>query len=164
MQHTRNNKNNKAIPTRAAAAIILVITITATTTTTQFAYAWINPDIDPVRQPQKAPTVISGGNVYVVWSTDRGTSNANGEVMFRASTNGGTTFGDKINLSNTTTADSIDAEISAEAGNVVVTWWERNQTSNTPVMRLSNDNGETFGPVLNLATNGTIGVEDEEVA
>jgi hypothetical protein len=30
-----------------------------------------------------------------------------------------------------------------------------------PVMRLSNDNGETFGPVLNLATNGTIGVEEE---
>jgi hypothetical protein len=29
-------------------------------------------------------------------------------------------------------------------------------------MRLSNDNGETFGEVLNLATNGTIGVEEEE--
>ena len=28
-------------------------------------------------------------------------------------------------------------------------------------MRVSNDNGETFGPVLNLAANGTIGVEEE---
>ena len=44
----------------------------------------------------------------------------------------------------------------------MVTWWERNQTSDTPVIRLSNDNGETFGEVLNLATNGTIGVEEEE--
>ena len=31
-------------------------------------------------------------------------------------------------------------------------------------MRLSNDGGESFGPVLNLATNDVIGVEDEEVA
>ena len=28
-------------------------------------------------------------------------------------------------------------------------------------MRVSNDNGETFGPVLNLAANGTIGMEEE---
>ena len=44
---------------------------------------------------------------------------------------------------------------------MVVTWWERNQTSDTPVMRVSNDDGETFGPVLNLAANGTIGLEEE---
>jgi hypothetical protein len=117
---------------------------------------------DPTRQEPKAPPVISGENVYVVWWTDQGTPNTNGEVMFRASTDGGTTFGNKTNLSNTTTSDSVDAEISAEAGNVIVTWWERNQTSDTPVMRVSNDNGETFGPVLNLAANGTLGVEEEE--
>jgi hypothetical protein len=42
---------------------------------------------------------------------------------------------------------------------VVVTWWESNQTSNTPVMRVSADNGVTsgFGPMMTLATNGTIG-------
>jgi len=40
---------------------------------------------------------------------------------------------------------------------VVVTWWERNQTINNPVMRVSNDNGATFGSMLMLATNGTLG-------
>ncbi len=60
------------------------------------------------------------------------------------------------NLSNTTDTDSIDAEIAAEGGNVMVTWWERNQTTNAPVMRVSTDNGATFGPLLALATNGTI--------
>jgi hypothetical protein len=47
---------------------------------------------------------------------------------------------------------------------VVATWWETNQTDEIPVMRVSNDNGETFGPILKLATNGTIGeaVEGEE--
>ena len=91
-----------------------------------------------------------------MWWTDKGTPNANGEVMFRISTDRDATFGDKINLSNTATADAIDAEISAGGGNVVVTWGKGNQTSDTPVMRISNDNGRAFGPGLNLAANGTI--------
>jgi hypothetical protein len=42
--------------------------------------------------------------------------------------------------------------------NVYVSWWERaNQTSNEPVMRISNDNGKTFGQILKLAANDTIG-------
>jgi hypothetical protein len=45
---------------------------------------------------------------------------------------------------------------------VVVTWWETNQTDDTPVMRVSSDNGATFGPTLALATNGTTGETEEE--
>ncbi len=82
--------------------------------------------------------------------------------MFRASTVGGSTFQDKINLSNTTDADSTRAEIDSDADSVVVTWWETNQTSDTPVMRVSTDNGATFGPVLKPGTNGTIGEGEEE--
>jgi len=125
--------------------------------------------IDPTSQfkNEKAPPSIVGDNVYVVWWTDKGTPNSNGEVIFRASSDGGVTFGDKITLSNTTSADSTRAEIDSEENNVVVTWWETNQTSNTPVMRVSNDFGETFGPILVLATNGTLGeaeaaAEEEE--
>jgi hypothetical protein len=61
--------------------------------------------------------------------------------MFRASTDADATFGDKINLSNTTEAD---------------------QTSDIPVARTSTDAGETFGPMLRLATNGTISATEEE--
>lgn len=78
-------------------------------------------------------------------------------MLFRASTDGGATFADKINLSNTTNADSTRVEIDSDAESVVVTWWETNQTDDTPVMRVSNDNGATFGPLLKLADNGTIG-------
>jgi hypothetical protein len=77
--------------------------------------------------------------------------------MFRASTDGGATFGDKINLSNTTNSDSTRAEIDSGADSVVVIWWETNQTSDAPVARISTDSGQTFGPMLMLATNGTIG-------
>ena len=103
-----------------------------------------------------APIAIYGDNVYVVWWTDIGTSNNNGELMFRASNDGGRTFGDKINLSNSSDTDSIDTQIAAEGGNVVVTWWEANQTSIEPFMRVSNDGGATFGPIVKLAVNGAI--------
>jgi hypothetical protein len=108
-----------------------------------------------------APPAITGDNIYVTWFTNN-TANNNDEVLFRASTDGGVTFGDKINLSNTTDANSTRAEIASDADSVVVTWWESNQTSETPVMRVSDDNGETFGPTLILAVNGTIDVESAE--
>lgn len=76
--------------------------------------------------------------------------------MFRASTDGGKTFSDKINLSNNPKTNSVDAEISASGNDVVVSWWERNKTTNEPVLRISNDNGATFGPILNLAANRTV--------
>jgi len=47
--------------------------------------------------------------------------------------------------------------VDSDADRVVVTWWETNETSDLPVMRISNDNGKTFGPLLQLAGNGTLG-------
>ena len=44
--------------------------------------------------------------------------------MFRASSDGGATFADKINLSNSTNAELQDVEIAADGENVIVTWWE----------------------------------------
>ena len=102
----------------------------------------------------RAPIATSDNNVYVTWWTNK---TGNDEIMFRASTDNGVTFGDKMNLSNTTEADSDDAEIAASGNSVYVTWWERNDTSDEPVARVSNDNGATFGSLLRLAANGTIG-------
>jgi hypothetical protein len=82
--------------------------------------------------------------------------------MFRASNDGGATFGDKINLSNSSEADSWRVEIAGEGADVVVSWWETNQTSDTPVARISTDGGQTFGPMLRLATNGTVSSNEEE--
>ena len=104
----------------------------------------------------RALIATSGENIYTVWWS---WSNQTGayEVMFRASVDGGQTFSDKINLSNTTDAESVDAQIAASGDSVFVTWWEQNQTANEPVMKISNDNGMMFGPLLRLAANGTIG-------
>jgi hypothetical protein len=97
---------------------------------------------------------ISGDNVYIAWWTNK---TGNNEVMFRASTDGGKTFGDKLNLSNTTKVDSQDAQIDASGDRVFVTWWERNATSNEPLLRTSTDKGATFGPTMKLSANGTLG-------
>ena len=111
----------------------------------------------------RAPPAITGDNIYVAWWTNN-TANGNEEVNFRASDDGGQTFGDKINLSKTTNSDSSNVEIESDVDSIVVSWWETNQTTTTPVMRVSNDNGATFGPVLRLAPNGTIGVSEDEEA
>ena len=96
--------------------------------------------------------------MYITWWTN---DTGNDEVMFSTSTDGGATFSEKINLSNSTDADSQDVEIAADADSVVVTWWERNSTAEEPVMEISNDNGQTFSPLLMLSTNGTISNELE---
>jgi hypothetical protein len=109
----------------------------------------------------KAPVVVSGDNIYIAWWTNN-TENGNEEIMFRSSNEGGQTFGDKINLSNTAEADSNRVEIAAEGVDVIVTWWETNETSDVPVARISTDGGATFGPMMMLAANRTISSTEEE--
>ena len=110
---------------------------------------------DPVTTERKAaPIAMVGVNIYIAWPTN---ITGNDEVMFRASHDDGATFADKINLSNTTSTDSQDVEIAADGDTVIVTWWERNATNEEPVARVSSDTGQTFGPPLILATNGTVG-------
>jgi plastocyanin len=105
----------------------------------------------------KAPMVASGDNLYIVWWTNK---SGNWEVMFRASNDTGETIRDQINLSNSIDADSQNAEMVAQDDNVYVSWWETstnpaNKTSES-VLRISNDNGATFGPILMLGDNGTL--------
>jgi hypothetical protein len=117
-------------------------------------------DYDAPKALEEAPSIVSGDNIYIAWSNND-TENGNEEVRFRASTDGGATFSDKINLSNSSDADSSRVEIAGEGDTVVVSWWETNQTSNIPVARISTDAGATFGSMLMLATNGTIASTEE---
>ena len=118
--------------------------------------AFVLPGLGGRSEP-KAPMVASGENLYIVWWTNK---SGNWEVMFRASNDAGQTIGDKINLSNSSNSDSQNAEIVASGNNVFVSWWETstdpaNKTSES-VLRISNDNGQTFGPTQMLGNNGTL--------
>jgi hypothetical protein len=168
MSHLNSNKKNNTIVTAGkvfSLAIILVIAIGVTSAPLTALGSRLEgegggeiADIDAL--DRRAPSVVSGDNIYIAWWTNN-TENGNEEVMFRASSDGGATFSNKTNLSNTTDADSWRVEIAGEGDNVIVSWWETNQTSDTPVARVSNDGGETFSPMLRLATNGTIGSTEE---
>jgi hypothetical protein len=136
---------------------ITLVTTIATTSMLRYQTAYANATWDYSR---KAPITSSGQNVYMAWWTNN-TANGNNEVMFRSSTDGGQTFGDKINLSNTTNADSTRVEIDEEGDSVFVSWWETNQTADTPVARMSTDAGQTFGQHLMLASDGPIGGQVE---
>ena len=145
---------------RICTLLIIIITgtmSTATLSNIDFLSSEANAQIFSDRRHTTlvidAPIAVSEDNVYVAWWTNK---SGNNEVLFRASNDNGATFGDKINLSKTPDSESEDVEIQASDNNVYVTWWERNHTSNDPVMRISNDNGETFGPLLPLAVNGTL--------
>src|SRR6476620_8428771 len=108
----------------------------------------------PVIIERKAPLDISRDNIYVTWTTNK---TGHDEVMFRVSTDAGKTFGDKIQLSDSRDADSVNVELGEDEGKVAVTWWEHKQTSVEPVMKVSTDNGKTFGDKIMLSTKGAIG-------
>ena len=133
---------------------IIGIGITPTLLQQQSAYAiGIISELGGTKKYAEIST--SGDNVYIAWWTNK---TGNDEVMFRASTDSGKTLGEKYgNLSNSTNAESQDVSIDASGDSVFVTWWERNATINQPVLRISNDDGKTFGPLLNLSANDTIG-------
>ncbi len=86
-------------------------------------------------------------------------------MIFRASRDGGISFGDKMNLSNSTDTHSWRVEMAGEGDTLVVSWWDTNQTNDIPVARISTDAGETFGPMVMLAANGTLSSgEAEEIS
>lgn len=167
MHNLKNKtKNNVLVTTALLLLLATIIVLAAAGPTTiigidnRSADAFVIPGLGG-RTDSKAPVVVSGDNIYIAWWTNN-TENGNEEVMFRASNDGGATFGDKINLSNTVDADSWRVEIAGEGADVVVSWWETNQTSDTPVARVSTDGGATFGPMLRLTTNDTISSTEEE--
>jgi hypothetical protein len=106
-----------------------------------------------------APMATSGNNVYVVWP-----SNATGhlEILFRASSDNGQTFADKVNLSNTPDVDSTDPEIVTSGSHIYISWWEDfGNGTRVPFFKASNDNGQTFGSVLSLSDDGPIPVQNQ---
>ena len=134
--------------------VIIIITLTTTVTIGRLNQGEAVSAPEQTKRAAAAPVATFENDVYVAWWTNK---TGNNEVMYRMSSDAGKTFTDKINLSNTPNSNSTDVEISADEGKVAVTWWERNQNSTEPVIRISSDGGKTFGPILKLAGDGKIG-------
>jgi hypothetical protein len=58
-------------------------------------------------------------------------------------------------LSNSTGIESTRAEIKASGDNVFVSWWEKLNGKEQPMIRISHDSGQTFGEPMILTANST---------
>ena len=93
-----------------------------------------------------------GQNVYVVWEDG---PNGNQEILFKASTDGGQTFGVTQNISNNNEF-SINPSIATFGKNVYVVWQDNTPGNSDIFFRASIDSGQTFGITENLSTNNGI--------
>jgi hypothetical protein len=150
----------KTVYVLVVTTLAIAVGLTMAGQVTQLSYGTAAaPGLESSSNPL-APMATSGENVYTTWWTNK---SGNWEVLFRASNDNGATFNDKINLSNTTNADSENAEIVATGDSVFVSWWENSLQNGTSesVMRVSTDNGATFGPLVMLGNNGTLTTSTE---
>jgi hypothetical protein len=140
-------KNKLEIKIILSLCFVTIITaVIAVPLQSALAFSWSHID----KSDGKAPIAVSEDNVYVAWW---GNSTGDYEVMFKASNDGGQTFGDKISLSNSTNGTSVEADVAAFGNNVYVTYAD-NKTGNADAfIRTSNDNGKTFGPDFKLTNN-----------
>jgi hypothetical protein len=81
----------------------------------------------------------SGNNVYVVWSDATDNPPNQKQIMYRRSTDGGATFSNTINFSNSAGLSKFPS-IAASRNNVYVVWTESSHLS----YRRSTDGGATF--------------------
>jgi hypothetical protein len=84
--------------------ISILVAIGLTTTT-----SLIEQEVRAPTSVRQAPPLVTDDNIYVTWWSNN-TANGNNEVLFRVSSDGGASFSDKINLSNTTDSESEKVE------------------------------------------------------
>src|SRR5918996_4785897 len=89
-------------------------------------------------------------NVHVIWADD---TNGNKQVYFRASNDGGNTFGEVIKLSNNSSS-SFNQDIAAFGNNVYAVWLEKAVSGPHRVMLASSeDGGKNFRDSIPLSEN-----------
>lgn len=98
------------------------------------------------RAPQIA---VHGSTVYVVWQDF---SDGNYEIFYRKSVDKGSTFGEILNLSNTTGSSDVP-EISAHGNNMYIVWTEFTSGFSEILYVKSSDNGITFRNGANLSNS-----------
>ena len=108
--------------------------------------------------PYKLKIAAEGDNVYsLATGVEKNSTTYQPDVFLGVSNDSGKTFGKDINLSLSEGISSDRIQIKAIDDKVYVTWWDRNlDGSDTPLMRISDDGGQTFGEKIFLSSNSTI--------
>jgi len=94
-------------------------------------------------------------NVHLVWTAPgryEKISDRYADVFFRASHDNGATLAPTINLSDNV-GDSKYQQIAVSGNNVYVVWEDYAGEKREILLRISNDNGNTFGSMINLSSD-----------
>lgn len=104
-----------------------------------------------------------GQNVYVVWVDQ---TYGNDEVLFAESRDNGTAFKEVANISNSSTENSADPRIAAAGKYVYIVWTERNPATGHDgiMLRVSADEGRTFGNTVNLSSASSGNARNPQIA
>jgi hypothetical protein len=100
-----------------------------------------------------AASATSANDIYVFSFSNK---TGNDEVMFRSSTDGGTTFSNIVGLINSSIPNPKDVEITADDTNIIISWSERNASGKRSLNETLPNNGVTLGIVLLRLPNETI--------
>lgn len=100
-----------------------------------------------------AAFATSANDIYVFSFSNK---TGNDEVMFRSSTDGGTTFSNIVGLINSTIPNPKDVEITADDSNIIISWSERNASGKRTLNETLPNNGVTLGIILLRLPNETI--------
>ena len=101
--------------------------------------------------PQAA--VSSNGTIYLAWQDNFPVD----DIFFASSIDGGTTFSEPVNISNTSEGSSFSPILAASGNSVYVTWQDTFPTNDVYVVS-STDGGSSFNEAVNVSNNTEISV------
>ena len=91
---------------------------------------------------------VSGSNISIVWVDY--SYGENGDILHRASTDNGRTFGDTINVSNNT-GNSVDPQLAVSGTNIYAVWSDDSAGDYDIFFSRSSDSGGNFSKRTNLS-------------
>jgi hypothetical protein len=112
--------------------------------------------------PYELKVAADGDKVYVLATgAEKNSTSYEPDVFLKVSNDSGKTFGKDINLSQSKGITSDRIHMKAIDDKVYVTWWDRNlDGSDTPLMRISEDGGQTFSDKITLSNPADSNTKD----
>ncbi|HEY7506092.1 MAG TPA: sialidase family protein, partial [Nitrososphaera sp.] len=104
---------------------------------------------------------VSGEDIYVVWQD---TSSANNEILFATSNNGGSSFTEPVNISNTTAGVSVLPQIAVSPSGTIFVVWQDTSPSSDIFIASSGNGGANFTSPINVSNTDEGGSFSPRVA
>ena len=149
-------------------SLVGVISLVGPTVPVPASNLSFSSSLDLSKNPLSCPATCSSlpriatvnSRVYVTWLNN---TSENSNLLFTSSNNNGSSFGPIIKITNSTTGNADDQQISAVGSNVYIVWQQNVSLSSSNIFfRASTSNGTSFGPIINVSA-GISGLSSSSV-